>query len=520
MRFDDRLKTVLAQPARSAHDRAVRWRQLIELLARASGPATALVERARGEVRAERDHIDEQLRAATARAIARAQLPEDLVAFFAAATITVAAPVLAAAVLEPGQWEKVLEGASAEARRFILALHSDLQPAEPARPAVPVQDAAPAEEKAEPEPEAAPPQGAIPSISDVVARIERLRRARQPAPADSEDRRRRAAMPVAGGAALFRWECGPSGEIAWVEGAPRGALIGRSLASPGEHNGVDDRIQRAFALRAPFRDAHLSVSGEGVAAGEWKISGVPAFEPVDGRFAGYRGVATRAGEAPGAQPARPVLDDDAVRELVHELKTPLNAIIGFAEIIDGQYLGPADHVYRERAAHIVAQARLLLAAIEDLDTAAQLRSAAAGAPGASDLAELVTAISPDLRDQAARRGAAIDLDLGKGAVRCALERGLAERIVRRFCNGAIDGATAGERLSLTLNKDCSLSIDRPVALRGPTLDELLAPGAEERETADLGSAFSLRLARALAQVAGGDVTATDKKLTLKLPPGR
>ena len=80
MRFDDRLKTVLAQPARSAHDRAVRWRQLIELLARASGPATALVERARGEVRAERDHIDEQLRAATARAIARAQLPVGLVA--------------------------------------------------------------------------------------------------------------------------------------------------------------------------------------------------------------------------------------------------------------------------------------------------------------------------------------------------------------------------------------------------------------------------------------------------------
>ena len=29
---------------------------------------------------------------------------------------------------------------------------------------------------------------------------------------------------------LFRWECGPSGEIAWVEGAPRGPLIGRSLA--------------------------------------------------------------------------------------------------------------------------------------------------------------------------------------------------------------------------------------------------------------------------------------------------
>ena len=75
-----------------------------------------------------------------------------------------------------------------------------------------------------------------------------------------------------------------------MEGVPRGPLIGRSLANPGEHNGVDQRIQRAFAVRAPFRDAVLTVSGEGPAAGEWKLSGVPAFEPTDGRFAGYRGV--------------------------------------------------------------------------------------------------------------------------------------------------------------------------------------------------------------------------------------
>ena len=46
-------------------------------------------------------------------------------------------------------------------------------------------------------------------------------------------------------------------------------------------------------------------------------------------------------------------DPDSLRELVHEIKTPLNAIIGFAEIIDGQYLGPADRRYRERAGEIV-----------------------------------------------------------------------------------------------------------------------------------------------------------------------
>ena len=34
MRFDDRLKTVMTQPVADAHDRTVRWRQLVDLLSR------------------------------------------------------------------------------------------------------------------------------------------------------------------------------------------------------------------------------------------------------------------------------------------------------------------------------------------------------------------------------------------------------------------------------------------------------------------------------------------------------
>ncbi len=40
MRFDDRLLTVLNQPAGDRHDAAVRWRQLVDLVARA-GPNSA-----------------------------------------------------------------------------------------------------------------------------------------------------------------------------------------------------------------------------------------------------------------------------------------------------------------------------------------------------------------------------------------------------------------------------------------------------------------------------------------------
>jgi signal transduction histidine kinase len=298
-------------------------------------------------------------------------------------------------------------------------------------------------------------------------------------------------------------------------------VIGRSLAQPGEHNGVDPRIQRAFAVRAPFREATLLVSGEGPAAGEWKMSGVPAFEPMDGRFAGYRGVAVRAGENGPEEfesAYRKDLDEDALRELVHELKTPLNAIIGFAEIIDGQYLGPAEAIYRNRAAEIVSQGRLLLSAIEDLDIAAQLRSSPAFADGSTDLNALLTALLPDFKDRAARRGAQFDVALSRSPAIATLDKTVLERLLKRFCSALIDVADPRERLSASVDCDvgqCMVSLNRPEAMRSISESQLFGREGESKDM--LASGFSLKLARGIAQTAGGDLRVTGEKIALVLP---
>ena len=524
MRFDDRLNTVLAQPAANPHDRAVRWRQLVELLARAGDLSSPAAQQGLDEIRSQRSDIDEQLRAAAARAVARPQLAMQLVAVFAADAISVSAPVLAAASLTREQWREVFEGASADSRRFIQSLHPDLPSDQPAIRA-PIAEP-------EPEPGAAPPPAPrpngpaapIPSISEVLARIESLRQERHPpepeVPPPGPEPQRPAAQP----SSLFRWECGPSGEIGWVEGAPRGALIGRSLANPGEHNGVDRKIQRAFSVRAPFRDAVLTVSGEGAAAGEWMLSGVPAFEPSDGRFAGYRGVGVRSTDQPADFEIEAIpevaeaLDEDALRELIHELRTPLNAIIGFAEIIDGQYLGPADQVYRARAAEIVEQARLLLAAIEDLDTAARLRSSSPDAYVATDLNALLTGLAPELKERGAGRGARVDILLSRTPAICSLDQSVLERLARRFCTALIDLAAPRERLAISVECDvgqCLISINRPMELRGVADTQLFGRDGEEPHV--LASGFSLKLARGIAQTAGGDLRVSGDKLSLVLP---
>jgi hypothetical protein len=571
LRFDDRLNTVLAQPAVNAHDRAVRWRQLVELLARASDLSSPLAQRALAEILVDAQDIDQNLRSAAARAVASPTLPLPLVILFAADTVAVAAPVLAAASLQPSQWKDVLTTASGDSTRFIRSLYpelpawaatappppepeyADFEPVREQEPApAPVQPepqmpppepvAAAAEPEPEPEPavEAAPapaptpappqpahvgPAAPIPSISEVLSRIEHLRQERQFARPQPELQTVAAPRSAADGPSpLFRWECGPSGEIAWVEGVPRGPMIGRSLSTPGEHNGVDQRIQRAFAVRAPFRDAVLTVSGEGPASGDWKLSGVPAFEPADGRFAGYRGVGIRTSqeEAEVLAPAEEEpLDEGALRELIHELRTPLTAIIGFAEIIDGQYLGPADHSYRERAAEIVAQARLLLSAIEDLDIAAQLRSSAAAMEGSTDLNQLILDLAPDLKDRATFRGAKLDIVPSRSPAICSLDRPVLERLMRRFCSALIDVATQRERLAIAVDCDvgqCLVTLNLPQALRGLSDAQLFGKDGAEPDV--LASSFSLKLARGIAQTAGGDLRLTGDKLALVLPRRR
>ena len=550
VRFDDRLNTVLAQPAANPHDRAIRWRQLVELLARADDLSSPSAQLALLEVRSDSVVVDPQVRAAAARAVARPKLPIELIYAFAADAISVSAPILAALDLRDHQWMQVIDRASAESRRFIRSLHPNVPDLTP----VPVTTSNPpsvveAEVVQEPigptivqaepqfkEPEAPPPPPPpaptpapvmpIPSISEVLARIENLRQDRQfdrtePEAAPTFASALRPRRSIESAAPLFRWECGPSGEIAWVDGVPRGPLIGRSLAQPGEHNGVDPRIHRAFSVRAPFRDAVLTVSGEGPTAGEWKLSGVPAFEPMDGRFAGYRGVAVRAGEtAPeDLQVSRGgEVDQNAVRELVHELKTPLNAIIGFAEIIDGQYLGPAEATYRARAAEIVLQGRLLLSAIEDLDVAAQLRSLSGAVDGSTDLNALLTALLPDLKDQAGRRGAQFEINLSRAPAIAGLDKAVLERLVRRFCSALIEVAGPRERLSANVDCDvgqCLISLTRPEAMRAWSETQMF--GRDEDSKNVFTSGLSLKLARGIAQTAGGDLRVSGDRLVLVLP---
>ena len=514
MRFDDRLTTVLSQPVGSPHDRAVRWRQLVDLVARSSGQADrALLEQAITVIRTDSRAIREPIRAAAARSIAGSPIPYALLAVFAADKLAVAAPLIASASLTGDALASLRGMASDDVRRFLDSLNRPPE-AEPVLP--PPAQASDSAVEAVVDP--------VPSISEVVARIERLRSSRALTQTPKPD-------PLPHGVdypvpALFRWECGPGGEIEWVEGAPRGPLIGRSIAVADADEGVDDCVERAFVIRAPFRDCLLELGDDGLMAGEWQISGAPAFASGDGRFIGYRGIARRGQPEPEPLPPRAKgqlpSGHDALREMIHEIKTPLNAIIGFAEIIDGQYFGPAHRRYRERAAEIVTNARSLLEAAEDLDFVARLQTARTASGEGTDFASFLPGFTQELLARAATLGISLDVDSAGGQGVCALEPELAERLLRRFTDAVLAAAAPGERLAFRVRRmddRLGFSFTRPKSTILAGKEDLLDPeftiGGADR--ALLGLGFSLRLINGLVAIAGGGLEIQDSEFSLHLP---
>lgn len=512
LRFDDRIATLLTLPGSDPHDVAVRWRQLVDVVSRA-GPdeeTSAPFIAALAVIRADADRVPLAARAAAARAIAGRPLSDDLIAVFAADRLAVNAPILAAVADDASLRERLLKVAGNDTRRFLETLGGVENDEEQEDAQV-----APAPDE--------PTSGDPISIQDMVNRIEGHLQAGRVAsgttvpvaadpispPVRPPAAKTRAGTPTpkpAGQPHRFEWTSDRHGEITQVDGAPRAALIGRDLSS-----GAPEELRRALAANEKFANVILPAMGA-----DWRWSGTPVID-AGGNFAGYEGFAERIVQAPSRDKASK-RDPQSLRELVHEIRTPLNAIIGFAEIIDGEYLGPAEPPYRKRAAHIVTQARILLGAIEDLDFAARLQA------GQEDekptpLGELIKPFKPVWKAAAKDRGVGLIVPKRKDMQDAVIDAGLAGRLIDRVMTSLIGAADGGQQTGLQhdVERDhVRIAFLRPESLAEFTGSDLLDP-ALDIDGKLVGLGFSLRLVRSLARIAGGDLTVDRDALILILP---
>ena len=531
------IATVLRQSEARPSALAAKWRQLVDLVAQRRGAGEAQDE-ALAWLRANRGAVAADARREVARSLAGRRVSPAALSFFAEDLPAVASPLLGGALLAAEEWLDLLPRLGPVARG-VLRHRRDLPPAVAAGLArFGAGDfalggevaAAPAGEGLSPAAERSEAQ-----IRDLVARIESFRRRRDAAAGAAA-----ATQPVR--VQEFQWETGPDGVILWIEGAPRGPLVGQSIASIAERGqyGVDGQAAGACEKRAPFRDARFSVPGGGAASGDWRISGVPFFDSAQGNFLGYRGSARRPRVDEVARRAAPAeaptglfgtdLPADSLRQLIHELRTPLNAIIGFAEMIDGQYMGPAALSYRSRASDIMEQARRLLSAVDDLDTAARIETQRLQLSESSvDAVALLCRLHDAYERVARQRGSRIVIEIERDLPDAKVEIDAAERMFARMLAATIGLAREGETITATMamgeegaRKMLCLSIDRPKAIEGLDESALLDPGyspdGDWPGAPALGLGFALRLVRNLAEAVGGALEIGAARFFLYLPP--
>lgn len=548
MRFDDRLATVLKQPATGETIARIQYRQLLDLLGTAANdPDEPAIDAAYLRLAELSGMIPLPARAAMLQEpMLRLRNPR-LVAQLADGEPALAAAALSAAQLAEEQWLDLIPALPVRARGLVRhrrdlgervedllrrfgIFDRGLPAAEPARSAEPAESATPSE--------------AIDGIGAIVRRIEQFRKSRAQQESElaqgeaprlplDDPEQERCALPLE----CFDFATDVEGRIVWSDPRAAPMAVGLRLAtmeaeSPAQ---ASRSLVSAFRRRQPVRAETLTIAGAPAISGEWQADAAPRFDRPGGRFIGYCGRMRRPAPAPPLPSAandagegrQADSEADRMRQVLHELRTPVNAIQGFAEVIHQQLFGPTPHEYRALAATIASDGARMLAGFDELDRLVKLDSGALELEsGECDLADIAIATVRQLDPYMAQRGAGFAFEAAEGTFGIALASVEAERLVWRLLATLAGATAAGEVLRIKLRPArqglVRLSARLPASLAerdDEALFHAAAAGVQPQALSAgmFGTGFALRLAAAEARAAGGRLDRREGRLRLALP---
>ncbi|MEO1968213.1 MAG: histidine kinase dimerization/phospho-acceptor domain-containing protein [Sphingomonadaceae bacterium] len=561
--FDDRLATVLRHRASGEASARTQIRQLVDLLgAPHPGSDPKLIDAAYLRLGALEEIVPLSHRARIAGDCSARIRSSRLVAWFGGRDPAIAAAALARAQLTEGDWETLIPELPIRARG-LLRHRRDLPPG-----AVAMLDRLGARDRALPEPESVPPpplqidelataptiepesesapespSSALREPSEIgalVQRIEAFQKAREASPAKTEDHSATSTpqsdaprLPLGesrthdevqrAATTAFIFSTDTDGRIDWAEPAIAPQVVGIELVAHPALNGADlkNSFASAFLDRRPVRAAPVEISASERVSGTWLVDAAPRFAARTGRFDGYVGRLRRQLARPSERPTPRAAD--RLRQLLHELRTPVNAIQGFAEVIQQQVFGPAPHEYRALAASIAGDAARILAGFEELERLARLESDGVEPSGGSvDFAAIVRQQVDQLQGVLSTRVARFEVELSDVPLWAALSQEDAEMLAWRMLGTLASATGAGEAIAIELSKDTgglTLNASLPASL-AETKDIFSSQTHHAAGAAGIGlfgAGFAFRLARAEARAAGGSFARDGASLVLNLP---
>ena len=604
MIVDDRLETVLRTVAAGPGAIRTQFRQLVDILGRtpAEGWSAAHVA-ALGRI----DSLHAALGdAASGALIGTCTLRSPiLIEHFAELGPKTALAAITSARLREAEWLQIIPDLPVPARGFLrhrrdlgravetllarfgitdfalplpqgyepLAETGPEAPAEPAAPDAPLADAPPrlvAVPAASPAP--APVRGE--GIGAIVQRIEAFRRTRQLQAAGGQIGAQLGPQPAGGtGQTRLPFVDEPAhtppevtaidlrldaeGLITAADAPYAAMLVGLRpfAADPDAPATCNEASIRAARARLPVDAGICEIEGTAALAGTWRIDAAPLFAAGTGHFQGYHARLRRP--RPAAPYAAAAVNDDErsaaaasagsadrLRQMLHELRTPINAIQGFAELIQQQLLGPTPHQYRSLAASIASDAARMLAGFEDIERLAGLEAGQDTGrdaephqtePGEADLAGLLRKLVEQLEPALASRDIHLRCDIPDEPLRVPMEPLELERTLWRLISFITGSSAPGEELALSLAPSPTQSLTTrasgqavlllwlPAALATRDDAALFAPdagaagGGAPQSGAMLGGGFALRLAAAEIRASGGALLRRGAQLEVTLP---
>ncbi|MEH6403809.1 MAG: ATP-binding protein [Sneathiella sp.] len=198
----------------------------------------------------------------------------------------------------------------------------------------------------------------------------------------------------------------------------------------------------------------------------------------------------------------------------HEFRTPLNAIIGFSEVMSKEIFGPIKHVkYREYSENIFSSGQHLLSLINDILDLSLLES------GQYDLTEepmklgdVISWTEVMLKSQAEKKSIALEMNEGQHLTFYGDERKI-KQVMINLVNNAIKFTPEGGRVSVKVdtNADHYMSIiieDNGHGIKAMELDQAMRPFGRTNRSVNSsieGTGLGLPLSKSIIELHDGEL---------------